>query len=206
MMNRKLHIGGKVRAEGWEVLNAIPDVCVDHVGNANDLSRFADNTFDAVYASHVVEHFDYKDELLLTLNEWNRVMVPGGRLYVSVPDMDVLCRLFLERQQLTGNDRYFVMRMMFGGHVDEYDYHVVGLNDEILGAFLREAGFVNQRRVNAFGLFSDTSAMQFRGIPISLNLVAHKPGPGGKGVDIGRDQDCPCGSERKFKNCHGRTE
>ncbi|MCX7169852.1 MAG: tetratricopeptide repeat protein, partial [Proteobacteria bacterium] len=50
---RRLHIGGKVRSEGWEVLNALPGPDVDHLGNANDLSRFADNSFDVIYASHV---------------------------------------------------------------------------------------------------------------------------------------------------------
>lgn len=203
-MARKLHIGGKVRKEGWEVLNALPGPCVDHVCNANDLSRFADGSFDAVYGSHIAEHLDYKDELLATLKEWQRVLVPGGRLYVSVPDMDILCRLFLERKQLSGDDRFMVMRMMFGGHVDEYDYHVVGLNDEFLGAFLHGAGFVNIRRVPGFGLFDDTSAMAFRGVPISLNIICNKAGPGM--TEIRPDQPCPCGSGKAFKDCHDRTD
>lgn len=174
-MKRRLHIGGQVRAEGWEVLNALPGDYVDHLGNANDLSRFPDGTFEAVYGSHVLEHFDYKKELLQTLKEWRRVLEPGGKLYVSVPDLDVLCRLFLDRKQLSGNERFLVMRMMFGGHVDEYDYHLVGLNDELLAAFLQEAGFVDIRRVPAFGFFQDTSVMALRGVPISLNVVAGKP-------------------------------
>lgn len=175
-MKRKLHIGGQVRVDGWEVLNAVPADCVDHLGNANDLSRFPDGTFEAVYASHVLEHFDYKDELLKTLKEWHRVLEPGGKLYVSVPDMDVLCRLYIERKQLNGSERFHVMRMMFGGHIDEYDYHLVGLNDELLAAFLQEAGFVGLGRVPAFGFFQDTSLMAFRGVAISLNVVASKPG------------------------------
>jgi len=47
-MTRRLHIGGTVAKEGWEVLNANPASYVDHVGNANDLSRFPDGTFDAI--------------------------------------------------------------------------------------------------------------------------------------------------------------
>lgn len=68
-MERNLHIGGSAAHPGWEVFNAIAGEHVDHVGNANDLSRFADNTFRRVYASHVVEHLDYTAELALTLNE-----------------------------------------------------------------------------------------------------------------------------------------
>jgi len=172
---RKLHIGGMQKVAGWEILDAIQRPEVDHFGNAADLSRFADETFDEIYASHVVEHFDYKDALPRVLAEWRRVMVPGGTLYVSVPDLDTLAELVLLRETLTIEDRWMVMRMMFGGHVDEYDYHYVGLNQEFLAYFLTRAGFVNIRRVDEFGLFDDTSNMRFKGIPISCNLIATKP-------------------------------
>ena len=208
---RKLHIGGCVHAEGWEVLNANAGSSVDHVGDARDLSRFADGTFSDVYASHVVEHFDYQGELRKTLREWWRVLVAGGRLYVSVPDLDVLARLFLDRQRLSERDRYQVMRMMFGGHVDRYDYHQVGLNEEFLGTLLRSAGYVKIRRVDDLGLFDDTSRMVFAGVPISLNMIGEKPDrpliahPEAGGVP-GRNDPCPCGSGKRYKHCHGKLE
>lgn len=171
---RRLHIGGKARVEGWEILDAIERPEVDHVGNAKDLSRFAEHSFDLVYASHVVEHFDYRDELSQVLLEWFRVLTPGGRLNVSVPDMNTLAELFLLRESLTIDDRWQIMRMMFGGHTDKYDYHQVGLNEEFLGLYLLRAGFINIRRVDNFGFFGDTSIMKFAGIPISCNLEALK--------------------------------
>ena len=171
---RKLHIGGKVRTRGWEVIDATPGPHVDHVGNAKDLSRFASATFTDVYASHVLEHFDYKDEIFVTLVEWCRVLIPGGSLHVSVPDMDILARLFLERERLSKVDRFAVMRMIFGGHTDEYDYHVVGLNDEFLVDLLSKTGFTDIRRVAELGLFNDTSTFIFAGIPISLSMTAVK--------------------------------
>ena len=174
-MSRKLHIGGTAKVAGWEVLNAVPGDHVDHLGNAKDLSQFTENTFSAVYASHVLEHFDYKEEFLSVLKEWKRVMIPGGKIYISVPDMDILAQLFLMKDKLTGEERFFVMRMMFGGHVDEYDYHLVGLNEEFLCSYLHNAGFTNTRRVKKLGLFNDTSNMLFKGIAISLNVIAEKP-------------------------------
>ena len=66
------------------------------------------------------------------------------------------------------------MRMIFGGHVDEYDYHAVGLNQDFLASFLHSAGYVNIRRVQNFGLFQDTSSMVFKGVAISLNMMAEK--------------------------------
>src|SRR6185295_18756981 len=169
---RKLHIGGQVRVEGWEVLDANPGPAVDHQGDARDLGRVPDGTFVAVYASHVLEHFGSKDELSAVLREWLRVLAPDGSLYVSVPDLDVLASLLALKGQLSIEERFHVMRMLFGGHVDRYDYHLVCLDADFLGYFLTEAGFVSARRVPGFGLFEDTSSMQFRGVPISLNVIA----------------------------------
>lgn len=174
-MVRRLHVGGEVRADGWEVLNIVAGPHVDHVGDARDLSRFEAGSFLQIYASHVVEHLDYKDELLATLQEWRRVLQPGGHLMISVPDLDVMARLLLDREQLDTSERYAVMRMLFGGHMDEFDFHKVGLNQDFLAHFLRSAGFVHLRRVEDFGLFDDASRLRFKGIPISLNLVANRP-------------------------------
>src|SRR4051812_10216180 len=101
MIPRKLHIGGRIRAEGWEIFDANADAHVDHVGDAADLSRFATGTFEAVYASHVLEHFDYIDSIGATLREWHRVLVVNGMLYVSVPDLEVLASLFVQKDKLT---------------------------------------------------------------------------------------------------------
>jgi predicted SAM-dependent methyltransferase len=208
-MARRLHIGGEVKSEGWEVLNANPAPHVDHVCNANDLSQFADGTFTEIYASHVVEHLDYSGELQATLKEWNRVLVPGGKVSISVPDLDVLAKLMLDRSKLTVDDRFLVMRMIFGGHLDKHDYHVVGLNEEFLTGFLVSSGYVKIRRVQEFGLFDDTSSMPFKGVPISLNMIAEKrdntEAIGRSDVNAtGRNQPCSCGSGRKFKHCHGK--
>jgi predicted SAM-dependent methyltransferase len=171
---RRLHIGGWQPQEGWEIFDALPRQGADHVGTCKDLSRFPDSTFQDVYASHVIEHLDYLNEIPGALQEWHRVLVPGGRLYVSAPDLDTLAELFLLRETTTPEERFFIMRMMFGGHVDRYDYHVAGLNEEFLTGYLKDAGFNDVRRVDGFGLFHDSSSLEFKGIPISVNLIATK--------------------------------
>ncbi len=206
-MTRKLHIGGQIRSEGWEVLNVNPAPYVDHVCNATDLSIFENNVFDAIYASHVVEHLDYSGELLSTLKEWLRVLNPGGKVYISVPDLDVLAGLFLSKETCSMNERFFIMRMIFGGHIDKYDYHVVGLNEEFLRTFLLQAGFENIRKVDQFGFFNDTSSMKFKDVLISLNLIAEKPMHAAEKPvykNVGRNAPCPCGSGQRFKHCHGK--
>ena len=168
---RRLHIGGKETRAGWEILDAIAVSHVAHVVNARDLSRFGDGTFVQVYASHVLEHFDYKDEIAVVLKEWHRVLTPGGALCVSVPDMERLCHLYLT-PGLAPDKRFQLMRMVFGGHIDQYDYHLAGLDENYLLQQLEHAGFSSIRRVHGFNLFQDASVMQVLGVPISLNVVA----------------------------------
>lgn len=176
---RRLNIGGTEPREGWEILNIQPAEGVDHVGDARDLSAFAEETFDELYASHVLEHLDYHEEVLTALREWHRVLKAGGRLLVGVPDMDAMARLFLAKDRLTPDDQFLVMRMLFGAHGDPYDYHQTGFNQDILVGFLTEAGYVRLRRVRTFGLFRDASDLAFKGAPVSLNVIAEKPGPPG---------------------------
>jgi predicted SAM-dependent methyltransferase len=168
-----LHIGGQEKREGWVILDALPGPIVDYVGNCNDLSFLADGSCSEVYASHVLEHLGYNGEIQKTLKGIHRVLKPGGRLRVSVPDLETLCRLFLH-PSLTPEGRFHVMRMMFGGRMTDYDVHYVGLTFEFLGGFLQEAGFREIRRVPKFDLFNDTSNLLFGAVLISLNVEARR--------------------------------
>jgi predicted SAM-dependent methyltransferase len=205
-MSRKLHIGGHVRSPGWEVLNVNPAPYVDHVCNATDLSIFQDATFDEIYASHVVEHLDYVKELAATLKEWRRVLKPGGLIYISVPDLDILAGLLLSKDKLSLKQRWSVMNIIFGGHRDKHDYHVAGLNEEFLRAFLIQAEYANIRKVEEFGLFEDTSTLRFAGVFVSLNMIAEKPAHDYDYKSVGRNEPCPCGSGVRFKQCHGKLK
>ena len=67
-----------------------------------------------------------------------------------------------------------IMRMIFGGQIDEYDYHYFGWNFQFLHDYLNEANFSKVERVHSFGLFNDTSDHKPYGFPISLNVIATK--------------------------------
>lgn len=168
----KLHIGGKEAKPGWKILNIQPGACVDYVGDISDLSQFPDATFKVVYASHVLEHVAQCD-MISTLSGLYRILSPGGRLMISVPDLEALCRLFV-RPELDRVSRFQVMRMMFGGQIDPFDFHKIGLSHDILLAYLQAANFPFAKRVTQFGIFSDTSALALHNVPISLNLIAFK--------------------------------
>jgi predicted SAM-dependent methyltransferase len=170
----RLHIGGDVRKDGWTVLNVQPGPHVDIVGSCTDLSMIADGVAEDVYASHVLEHLSYTQELPKALAEIFRVLQPGGRFYAAVPDFELLCRLFLH-PQAQPNDRWEIMRRIFGGQGDPFDFHKVGLWADCLAGLLRGTGFGDLRSVESFGLFDDGSKATYGGVPVSLNLEARKP-------------------------------
>jgi predicted SAM-dependent methyltransferase len=168
----KLHIGGKELKEGWKILNIQKNDGVDFVGSISDLSQFEDESIEAIYASHVVEHIDQKN-IKQTFKGINRVLKNGGKFYVSVPDLDILCRIFIEKTA-PSKVKFHVMRMMFGGQTDEFDYHYFGWNYEFLNTYLLEAGFKKNERIKTFDIFNDTSSYAPYGPLISLNVIAYK--------------------------------
>lgn len=169
----RLHIGGKVAAPDWIVVDTQPGPAVDLVASCTALC-FADGSMAEIYASHVYEHLGYQEALPRALAEAFRVLIPGGVLRLSVPDLDTLARLFVEPERPLA-EKFLLMRMMFGGQMDRFDFHQVGLNWDFARAFLARAGFAAVERVEDHGLFDDASRVEVGGVPISLNLVARKP-------------------------------
>jgi predicted SAM-dependent methyltransferase len=168
----KLHIGGEEVKYGWKILNAQSKPGVDFIGDITDLSSFQENSFEEIYASHVLEHVR-QSEVIDSLKGINRILFKGGKLYISVPDLDILAHSFLS-PWLSPAEKYHVMRLIFGGQVDEFDYHYFGWNQQFLFDALSESGFSKFDRVEGFGIFKDTSEFKPFGFPISLNVVAIK--------------------------------
>lgn len=168
----KLHIGGEDAKEGWTIINAQQKEHVDIVGNITDLSEFKDESIDAIYASHVLEHVSQND-ITKTIAGIYRVLKKGGTFYCSVPNMEVLSKMLIHKD-LDINQKWHVMRMMFGGQIDDYDFHFIGWTLEFLNNFLGNAGFKSFERVESFNLFDDTSDYKAYGVSISLNLIVKK--------------------------------
>ncbi len=166
-----LHIGGVEPRPGWLILNLSPGPNVDVCGSCIDLRMFDDNSVQTVYASHVLEHLGYQEELPRALREIRRVLRAQGRLLLGVPDLEVLGKM-IAHPQLPVAQRIHVMRMIYGGQMDDHDFHKTGFTWDILQSLLLDCGYRSVRRVRELGVFRDTSSGIFCGHPISLNAIA----------------------------------
>ncbi len=168
----KLHIGGVKVKEGWKILNIVDAEGVDFVGDVRSLSVFADASCSEIYASHVLEHLAIA-EVLPVFNELYRLLVPGGKLYVSVPDLETLCWLF-SCPSYGAAEKFTLMKVIYGGQTDAHDFHHIGFTFDFMVDMLRDAGFESVEHVESLGLFEDMSNLGFHGQQVSLNLIVSK--------------------------------
>jgi len=168
----RLNVGGWQTKSGWKLLNAQDGPGVDFVADIRHLDRFPDGCCLEIYASHVLEHVGQR-EIIPTLQGFHRLLIPGGKLYLSVPDLQTLSWL-LNRPHIEPGASFRIMRMMFGAQADDADFHFIGLTFELMMGYLQSAGFASVEQVRSFGLFDDTSGLLFESVPISLNLLVEK--------------------------------
>jgi predicted SAM-dependent methyltransferase len=71
---------------GWLNIDINETVKPDRVADARDLWFIPDMSVQEILASHLLEHF-YESEVIPALREWNRVLIPGGRINIIVPDV-----------------------------------------------------------------------------------------------------------------------
>lgn len=178
----RLHLGcGRLDVPGFVNVDARPYPHVHHLGSVETLPFIKDGTADLVYVSHCLEHIPYR-RVPQVLKEWHRVLRPGGRLRLAVPDFEVLWRAY----DLSGRELITIQPFLLGGQDYPQNFHFSVFDERLLGKLLREAGFEKARRwdpsVREFGEFTDCSTATVKvgeqEMPVSLNLEARRPDVG----------------------------
>jgi SAM-dependent methyltransferase len=98
-----------------------------HVAADVRVLPFKDKVFETVYASHVLEHFHYRETDAI-LREWLRVLRPGGEFQLFVPNLE-WCLL----QLVNGVEDYEnVQHSLYGRQEYPSDVHRTGFTPGIL--------------------------------------------------------------------------
>lgn len=184
-----------------------PWINVDFLGGA-DLSMnvqwglpFSDGSVDYIYGAHFFEHIDYKVGAQKLLVDFWRVLAPGGKLRLVVPNIQGYMRAYI-----AGSDAFFDERCRYNpfakafvktrlehvldyagvgtrSRAGEFFEHKFGYDFEVLQKMLTDAGFIQViqnsymsstdpvLRVDNKGTFS---SIAFDGIPNSLFVDAIK--------------------------------
>lgn len=74
------------------------DERADIVGPVDNLQMFNDEEVDEIYAIHLFEHLP-RLGLSRFLNEWKRVLKPGGRLILEVPCLDKIAQMIVNGEE-----------------------------------------------------------------------------------------------------------
>jgi glycosyltransferase involved in cell wall biosynthesis len=137
----RLNLGaGDDRREGYFSVDLRPDVA-DVLADVTRLP-FADGSMSDLVASDLLEHFP-ADRTAAVLAEWHRVLAPGGKLTVRVPNLLALAQILVRGGPEPAPE---VVRNIYGGHRwgpdGAWDAHHTGWTPEMLHEELRRAGFL----------------------------------------------------------------
>jgi predicted SAM-dependent methyltransferase len=182
----KLHLGcGKRNLPGFVHIDIADFPHIDYRAEVNFLPFIEDQTVDEIYSSHTFEYFD-RLEAPQVLSEWQRVLKPGGRLYLTVPNIDSLIQIYVKSGEL--ND---IIGPLFGRWLNAGDspaiFHKTVWNEKDLRVMLLENNFSDVKvfdpisyLANVDPAFDDYSLafsphMDKSGIQVSLAISCKRP-------------------------------
>ena len=173
----RLNLGGAgegfldSRIAGFLTVDLRSGPSTDIVCDCSALVGFESGSVDIVYASNILEHWPMA-QTVDVLKEWNRVLKPGGMLYVSVPDFQAAVELY-QKFGLTLWLRYH----LWGDQKHALNYHYTCFTFGTLAKDLTEAGFSDVKRMERWPFTVKDGSMNsntYDGKFISLNVGARK--------------------------------
>ena len=138
--------------ENWDEIRVDIDEGVepDIVASMTDLSVIKDQSYDAIYSSHNIEHL-FAHEVELALNEMSRVLKNDGFLIITCPDLKSVAAQVAEGKLLeplyqSGKGPISAIDIIYGLRSDIKDgnhhmAHKVGFTSQVLYSTLLAFGF-----------------------------------------------------------------
>lgn len=116
----------------------------DVVGDVRDLSIYRDEHFDYILASDIIEHFPILETPMI-LKEWGRILKPGGIIEFRLPDLDAICRAYIEKRQ----DARLTSWLLYGGQDYPGNFHFVCFDRQFLNSVIVPIGFEEAEYINS---------------------------------------------------------
>ena len=113
---------------------------------------YEDGSVDAIYSSHALEHLPFR-RARAALVEWARVLKKDGRLFLAIPDLEMIMKVMLSDQMPEHLKWDWFVYTMYGWQVDTNyrgidpnvpldmgQFHYCGFTAKSITNFLQEAG------------------------------------------------------------------
>lgn len=172
--NSRLHFGcGDVALPGFWNVDLRATAAVDQVASLQDLLPVYTQAFDVIYLCHVFEHFPLP-ELPINLRCLHSLLSPCGKLYLSVPDFNILASIYLAGIVPLSQ----IVRAIHGGQEYPENLHYLSYDYPFLSSILHNTGFHKITTYEPHDFLpvgiTDTSTYRIGGKLISLNIVCEK--------------------------------
>lgn len=102
---------------------------------------FASNHFEQIHCVHVLEHVT-RDKISVALSEMYRVLRPGGKAYIEVPDFYRQCKNMVKAYERNDKKRIHIFRTAIYGKTEIPGMsHHFGFDEDTLREYMEKEGF-----------------------------------------------------------------
>lgn len=174
----KIHLGcGDINHPDFVNVDLRPLKHIHYIGGIDNLKMFRKDSVDLIYTSHCLEHVPHA-KIDKVIKEWNRILKPGGKVRISVPDFDKITLIYRENN----NSIAAIINPLMGGQDYKENFHYSVFNYDSLADILSKNDFIEIKEwkhgSDEYSSFPDWSGgiIEVRGqkYPISLNIEAIK--------------------------------
>lgn len=186
----KLNLGCSIRRmKGWTNVDIVGEPTPNATFVKADITKrmpFEDNSAFIIYAGHILEHLD-PSKYGEFLDEWVRILTPGGYMVIEVPNGPFSMRFYLDA--LERRDCLWMLRGLLAlyGRPDQglYMRHAWAFSVEGLWSLLNDRGLIELRRVpeinpikarlSTWANFAHPEPGKFDFSDRNISMVARKP-------------------------------